>query len=71
MQNAKDNINFEDNFLPDVDLFITSLYTTMYLKFMSDFTLETADLYGIVSKEAPTNTINIVKTKIHNIVSAL
>ncbi len=44
LQNAKNNNNSGQHFLPDVDLSSASPYAAMYLEIMTDFTLENTTL---------------------------
>lgn len=54
LRNIKDNNNFESNVLIDVDLFIASLYITMYSRVMLDFILETVNLWRKIEKQTLT-----------------
>lgn len=61
MWNAEDNTNSENDFLPDIDLSSASPHATMYPRVMPNITLEAADIWRKIQKQALTKQIDIVE----------
>lgn len=63
LRNVEDNNNFESDFLPDVNLSITSPHTIIYQRIMLDFILEIVNLWRKIKKQALTRQTDIVEIK--------
>ena len=64
LRTTDDNGNFENDFLPDIDLSSTFLHASMYLGVVLDIILEFTDLWKTIHKQTLSKQRDIVKTEI-------